>query len=196
MIFGINTNGACKRSVNRIPSEQTGSFIKIFGYIFRRPKYDGFWHQILSSTRLFNQQPHHQPANTTETINHDIPRLVRDLGLTIEYFATGTFDIFRDAHTLVVRHIGTCQFTDIYVRWGKIKSRHHCDHRMGFELRQLVLFDLPNPTMGFHDFDHRLIEQRHTVDINNDIATIKLTNQGNHRFRECFTLFPIRENLI
>ena len=67
---------------------------------------------------------------------------------------------------------------------------------MGFELRQLVLFNLPNSAMGFHHFDDGLIEQGHAVNINDHVAAIELSDQRDHGFRQRFTLFPIGKYLV
>ena len=66
---------------------------------------------------------------------------------------------------------------------GQVQFGKHCDHGVRFKFRQFVFSNLPNTTVDAHDFNHRLIKERHTMHIQNHVAAIQLADKRNHGFR-------------
>ena len=79
---------------------------------------------------------------------------------------------------------------------AKIQPGNLLQDRKSFELRQLVLGNLTHVAVGFHQLCHTLVIERSPKTIDDNVLAIEFADQGNHRFGQGFTFFPIGEVVI
>ena len=104
LMFRVYTDGASERAMNRITPHQAGTFVQIFDGIFRWPENHSPGNEVLATPRFFDQQPHDQTANSTESIDHNVARWMTDRRFSAQKISAGCFHIILERLSLGICH--------------------------------------------------------------------------------------------
>ena len=82
------------------------------------------------------------------------------------------------------------------MRWAEVQLGHCLQNRKTLKLGEFVTGDLTDESMGLHNLEDTLIVQGLTVTIGDHIPSIEGPDNGNHRFSEGLTLFPVGKIIV
>ena len=118
--------------------------------------------------------------------------------MTADHFRAGpAHEGFRiDAGLCRFRHKLGGQLAYVNVAGTEIQGRHGFEDGVALELRQFVSFNLTHVAVRLHDAGNALVIEGPSVTVSHHIATVELTDNGNHGFRERLPLLPIGERII
>ena len=198
-VFFVYGDGAVERTMHGITAQQAGTLFQVvFGAALTN--HDGTKAQVVTATGLLDQDAGQQTADTAKAVKDNVFGFVFGVcfglaGVLANHRADFALQEFGEVATFFLEFNG--QLADIHVGTAQFQLVHFLQDRQGVVNRQLAVLNLANKAVGTDDVDHRLVDDRTTVNRrNNVVLAVQAADQRNHGFRGGLSLCPVGQVLV